>query len=151
MPGGRFNEDAWRTRLNEVGLRATEARLRVLESLAGAAAPLTAQEIADALPPDAADRVTIYRTLAALTDAGLAHRIDPGDRVWRFRLDDRRSAHEHPHFVCDDCGAVQCLDGARVRVSLPGDTTAAARPARITQSDVYLHGRCAECSDPLDR
>ena len=148
MPTGRFNHNEWRSRLHEVGLRATEARLQVLESLARAATPLTAQEIADALPRHAADRVTIYRTLAALTEAGLAHRIDPGDRVWRFRLDQHDSPHAHPHFVCDDCGAVQCLDGVRIRVSMP-ENPDATTPARITQSDVYLRGQCAECSEPL--
>lgn len=104
---------------------------------------MNAQDVLAALPEGAADRVTVYRTLNTLVRAGLAHRTDPGDRVWRFNLVEK-SHDEHPHLVCDACGAVRCLDDASIRIAF--DDTHKEREVTITQSNVYLHGACDDCS-----
>lgn len=143
MPRPRFDEEHWRERLRAAGLRVTSTRLDILRVMCASDTPLNAQDLQHALPAGSADRVTVYRTLASLVKSGLAHRIDPGDRVWRFRLTEEAHA-DHPHFVCDACGAVECLDDASVRVSLEGADR--ERAARITQSDVYLHGACDTCA-----
>lgn len=135
--------DLWAARLREAGLRVTGTRADILRALAGATAPMNAQEVLAALPGGGADRVTVYRTLNSFVKAGLAHRIDPGDRVWRFGINDVGHA-DHAHFVCDSCGGVECLENAAIRVSIEGG--ARARTARITQRDVYLHGECDRCA-----
>lgn len=148
MPRERFDEQHWRDRLRAAGLRVTPTRLDILRVMAASETPLNALDLQHALPAGSADRVTIYRTLASFVKVGLAHRIDPGDRVWRFRLTEEAHA-DHPHFVCDACGAVECLDDASVRISL--DDPDRERAARITQSDVYLHGACDTCAGDDDR
>ncbi|MBL8758796.1 MAG: transcriptional repressor [Phycisphaerae bacterium] len=150
--------------LRRAGLRATGARIRLVGLLAASRAPVDAQSILDRLG-EGADRVTVYRTLGALVEAGLAHRVDPGDRVFRFRLtdhsrcesDDPRHAgakhdHEHPHLVCDSCGAVECMDDADVviRHRDAGARTAGpwgASPGTwvVKQQSVTVRGTCGRC------
>lgn len=146
MPAAaRFDAEQWSARLRAAGLRVTSTRLDILRILAQAPAPMNAQDVFTTLGVRTADRVTVYRTLNSFVRAGLVHRIDPGDRVWRFGLTDTGHA-DHAHFVCDTCGAVECLENAAIRVSVEGDTR--QRAARITQRDVYLHGECDSCAEP---
>ena len=139
-------------------MRVTSVRVRVMGVLAGAGGartPLTAQEVADQLAE--ADRVTIYRTLNSLVEAGLAHKVDPGDRVVRFGLtggeQTEKKEHGHPHFVCDECGNVECLEDTEVIVQRRG-TAGGARPKRrmrLSAKDVLLHGTCEECGEEPKR
>ncbi len=137
-------------------LRVTAMRIALINQLAGSRHPTTAQKLFDDLCAESKrsrstrpDRVTVYRTLNALVEAGLAHKVDPGDRVFRFSLTDHarcegeKHAHEHPHFVCDDCGTVECLDGERVVIK--GADASSKR--RVKQDGVVLHGTCGGCAD----
>lgn len=145
----------YRQLLSRAKLRSTGARLEILRVLDRADAAMTAQDVVDAAKATGADRVTIYRTLAALVDAGIAHRVDPGDRVFRFSLTDHshchgeHHAHEHPHVVCDSCGTVQCLPGAEVVVQGGGRGAGKAKrtPFRVKTEGVTLHGTCGKCDD----
>lgn len=125
-------------------------------------------ELAERLPRDDADRVTVYRTLTTLLGAGMVHRLDPGDRVFRFALvrplresqtaeaphgptTVERSAangHGHPHLVCDSCGTVECMQDAQVVVQRPGAAELGAKGFKVTQQEVILHGTCGECAAP---
>lgn len=144
---GRDSTD-WKQRLHGVNLRATPARLGVLRVLAGSPSPLSAQEVLEAMATPDTDRVTVYRTLNSLVDAGLAHKLDPGDRVWRFGLI-ARSHNGHAHFVCDECGDVTCLEDALIQLSFRKGGP--SRGVRITQQDVVLHGKCDRCDDHASR
>ena len=153
-PTTDFDSDWWKAHLREHGLRATSPRLEVVRVLACSASPMTALEVLKAADRSeaGADRVTVYRTLSSLVDAGIAHRMDPGDRVWRFGLlcteheHARDHAHKHhAHFVCDDCGVVRCLEEATISVSMKGG--APKQKLRIKQQDVYLHGTCERCQE----
>ena len=161
-----------RALLRAAKLRITTVRLGVLAVLNSSDHALNAQQVFDAVaarhPRSAAlDRVTVYRTLNTLVDSGLAHKLDPGDRVFRFRLTDHsrcsHPAHElpahhdhasHPHFVCDSCGTVECLESAQVQLSsipAPNSSKSPASPAspaprRILKQDVVLHGTCPDCT-----
>lgn len=137
--------DAARARLRAAGLRGTAPRIAVLGELERAATPLTHAEIASTLVPRGLDRVTVYRNLLDLADAGLVRRTDLGDHVWRFEL--RRSGAAvggaHPHFVCTDCGGVACLPGVDVRLRARRD---APRAVRRRDVEVQLQGRCDRCA-----
>ena len=61
--------------LQASGLRCTPAREAVLAHLSRRGRPLAHGEIARARGLAALDRVTLYRTLGALQDAGLVHRV----------------------------------------------------------------------------
>lgn len=141
--------------LRGANLRVTGVRLAILRSLRDSPVALEATEVAAALHEAGgdADRVTVYRTLNSLVDAGIAHRIDPGDRIFRFSLTDHgrcsgeHHEHEHPHMVCDSCGAVECIMDAEVIIQ---PRAGAAPPSRqkfkVAQQDIMLHGTCDRCA-----
>ncbi len=135
---------AARELLHSVGLRCTPSRLAVLQCLTANNKPLSHVEVADQLTPLGFDRSTIYRCLVDLAEAGLAKRLDLGDRVWRFSAVGEHSQHpeDHPHFVCIDCGKATCLPGVEVRFTAPKGR----RPEVLSGvTEVLLKGRCADC------
>jgi Fur family ferric uptake transcriptional regulator len=97
--------------LREAGLRRTPVRAGVLGILMDSRQPQSAGQILEKLP-EGTDNVTLYRTLQTFTDKNLVHRVRGDDQVWRYgfgALHDT-AKHEHAHFVCDECGTVECLD-----------------------------------------
>lgn len=101
--------------------------------------PLSHREAADLLP--GADRVTVFRSLVALTEAGLAVRVDLGDRTWRYALAEDGHTHDtsgHAHFTCLQCGTVTCLDD--LLISAPPGQSELLRGAEIT-----VRGTCDDC------
>lgn len=130
--------------LRETGVRATPARIAVMQELRSAMSPLTHADVTEVLVPLGFDKATVFRNLNDLADAELISRTELGDHVWRFEaLDPNQPAGEkHPHFVCVECGSVSCL----------GDmdfTTSSRRRAksigRITE--ILIKGHCTDC-DP---
>jgi len=132
-------------RLRGAGLRRTGSRVAVLERLARAKAPLSHPELAADLEPLGFDKVTVYRNLLDLTDAGLLSRTDLGDHTWRFELRGDSGAHDrtHPHLVCTDCGKVSCLPDVQVQVKLSRGARHTFDPAAL---EVQLRGRCDRCA-----
>lgn len=138
--------------LRAAGLRVTPVRVAVLDVLATRREAVPAKDLLAALPASLdADRVTVYRTLTALEESGAVHKVDAGDRVFRYSITDHAGCtadhhdHEHPHVVCDRCNAVQCLDGAVV--SITAKTPAARRQLdRLTDRQVTLRGLCDRCA-----
>jgi len=140
----KFSPAELRAELRRAGLRSTAPRVAVLDRVCRATTPPSHAELVEELAPQGFDRVTIYRNLVDLVDAGLLARIELGDHLWRF---ERRSAadapaSEHPHFVCNDCGTVACLSAASVRIRpVPGRR----RSGVAEVSEVLLRGRCDRC------
>ena len=125
--------------IRDVGLRATRGRIAVYDALRNTTSPLNHAELVSSLTELSLDQATIYRNLMDLTRVGLLRRTDLGDHVWRFELVD--SAHEgdeHPHFVCLDCGAIQCLPG--VDIAIHGQMPTSA-PVKIR-----VEGHCDDCT-----
>lgn len=147
IPAQRY--DLIRGLIRDAGLRATRGRVVVYTCLDDAAAPVSHGELVERLVPEGFDRATIYRNLTDLTQVGLVRRIDVGDHTWRFELtaaNDEHEAHgaeEHPHFVCVDCGQVQCLEGVKLQVSPSGD---APQSVQSRQVQIHLRGVCDQCS-----
>ncbi len=135
-----------RTSLHEVGLRVTPTRLAVLGTLRAAEHSLTHQEIARRLAGIGCDAVTVYRNLVTLVERGLAVRTDVGDHVWRFQaaaaVGEPARRHEHPHFVCTACGALECVPDLEVKVRRGSRVPRSVRAQAI---EVQLRGVCDAC------
>jgi len=132
--------------LKRAKLRRTPVRAGVLEILAKAPRPLGAVEILENLPPHT-DAVTVYRTLNTYTRKNVLHRVSGEDRVWRYALGDPHAesgVHQHPHFVCEECGKVECLREAEIPHHF---VTTLGVPATyaIRYPEVVLHGICPKC------
>ena len=135
-----------RASIRAAGLRGTMPRIAVLSYLQSMTTPLSHAEIFDALEGQGFDRATIYRNLIDLTEVGLLVRTDVGDHVWRYEL--RRMGQveqqtEHPHFMCTDCGEVECLPEMSVRIK---PAAAVPRSVRAQQVEVQLKGLCDRCA-----
>ncbi|MFZ6751842.1 Fur family transcriptional regulator [Undibacterium sp. Dicai25W] len=111
------NEDLPAANMLEAsGVRATFARRQVLAVLLGSNRAMSHLDVQAALP--AMDRVTLYRALDCLTDAGIAHKISGDDRVFRYNTGKEQPMHGHQanpqhahgHFKCTRCSRVFCLD-----------------------------------------
>lgn len=128
--------------LQTAGVKPTRARVALMRVLLDAEAPLTHESIIQRLAITRVNRVTVYRALQALVDAGLAQRIEVGDRTWRFSAcDPLDSAKGHPHFFCRLCGRMECLR------SIPSPEIGAAPPGCLVEAqEVVLRGLCAQCA-----
>jgi len=134
----------YRDLIRQAGLRSTHARIAILERLSSTKGPQTHAQIADDLEADGFDKATIYRSLVEMADAGLLARMELGDRVWRYELQlpSPGEPAAHLHFLCIDCGKIECLDGTSVSTAL---VPAIRRAAHGTISEVLLKGHCLQC------
>src|SRR5262245_33455036 len=142
----RASTEELRDRIRARGLRATAARVAVMQALARLGRPATHGDLAAELSSDGWDRATVYRNLVDLTEAGFARRVDMGDHLWRFELLDERAPHaasEHPHFLCDSCGEVECLPREAVQV-VPSPR--APRALKKKNLQIQVKGRCDRCA-----
>jgi Fur family ferric uptake transcriptional regulator len=140
----RANVDELRAAIRAAGLRATPSRLAVLELLRDRDAPMSHGDVAERLAshPGAWDRATIYRNLTDLAEAGLVRRTDLGDHVWRFEpVRDDHPRDTHPHFVCTECGVVECLP----ELELGLGRAKAPRAVRQRKVEVNVRGLCDAC------
>jgi Fe2+ or Zn2+ uptake regulation protein len=128
--------------LGSAKLKRTQPRRLILGVLLAVVKPQTAEGIASAIGKGCPNRVTVYRTLESLVDAGLVHRAFVDGRGRHYEMADKCTEHQcHPHFVCTGCGQTHCLTG----VSVP---MASSPPAGfvIHRQQVKLEGLCPECA-----
>lgn len=134
--------DEARRRIRAAGLRATGPRVAVYRTLARADRPLAHTEVVERIGA-AFDQASIYRVLVRFAADGLARIASTARGIKRYELatdDGHEEAHVHPHFVCLDCGTVECLPEAVVK--LPGATAGGAVLAEV---EVQVSGHCARC------
>jgi Fur family ferric uptake transcriptional regulator len=128
--------------LRRVGLRVTQPRVAALA--AHAAHPHADVETIATAARTALGTVStqaVYDVLRALTDAGLARRIEPAGSPARFEI---RVGDNHHHVVCRRCGAiadVDCALGER-----PCLTASDAHGFVIDEAEVTYWGLCPACA-----
>ena len=135
-----------RDHLRQAGLRATAARSAVLRVLLQAGAPLSHAEVIESLKEQGFDRATLYRNLVDLAESSLARRTDLGDHIWRFEAvgEGQHTLEGHPHFVCSDCGIVECLPTEAIAVQSDARATPKLERAGV---EIQVRGVCDECVD----
>jgi Fur family ferric uptake transcriptional regulator len=139
-----ISKDEARQMLHENELRATAPRIAVLRVLAEAANPLSHTQVLARLGETDWDQATIYRNLVKLRDAGIAKVVSRADGIDRYALSGAQDDdHCHPHFVCADCGTVECLpEQLSAAMSMKGPWEAS-----VEKAVVQLHGVCPDCLD----
>jgi Fur family transcriptional regulator, ferric uptake regulator len=128
--------------LYAAGLRSTSARKTVLEVLSQVKRPLSHQEIVRDPKIGTLDKVTLYRTLSTLKRAGLLHRVQGVDGVWRFRAHlsrDGKCGGNHVHFLCTQCNQMMCLP------EQPLPRVEAPKGAEVSSKQLVVYGQCAQC------
>jgi Fe2+ or Zn2+ uptake regulation protein len=128
--------------IDSAKLKRTGPRRMVLEVLLNAAQPQTADEIVSSIGKAGPNRVTVYRTLENLVDAGLVHKAFVEERSQYYELADKCTEHQcHPHFVCTGCGKTRCMYDVSVAM-----LTSPPAGFMIQRQQVRLEGLCPECA-----
>jgi len=126
--------------LKDVGLKATQPRLKILAVLEQHRdRHMSAEDVYRALMGSGDDLglATIYRVLTQFESAGLVirHHFAGGHAV--FELD---SGEHHDHIVCIDCGRViEFVDGTIERRQI---TIAKKHGFRLADHSLVMHGHC---------
>jgi len=129
--------------IREVGLRATPARIAILQMLSNSTSPQPHSVVAEKLSPLGIDSATVFRNLNSMTRVGLLRRAELGDHVWRFEaIRESQQEHDsaHPHFLCVDCGEVTCLNDVQLTASSQRVTE---RVGEVTE--ILVRGHCNQC------
>ncbi len=128
------------SRLRGMGFRVTPARTRLVETLARAKRPLSADEMHEA-QSGAADRVTVYRTLEALERCGAILRFTFGNRhVYEL-------AERHGHYlVCRECERVERLPSCSLRGIERTSLAVSKEFASVDHHALQLSGVCRACA-----
>jgi Fur family transcriptional regulator, stress-responsive regulator len=138
---GRVTSD-FETQLRAASLRVTRPRLAVLAVLRDHSHIDT--ETVTALVRAAHPMVshqTVYDVLRALTDAGLARRIQPAGAIAHY---ESRLGDNHHHVVCRSCGAIEDVDCAVGHA--PCLTASDDHGFVVDEAEVVYWGTCPACA-----
>ncbi|MDG5766644.1 Fur family transcriptional regulator [Balneolales bacterium ANBcel1] len=141
------NDEPYRQLLRQNGLKATPARLNVLNILAESNVALSHGDITTRLEGFDIDKVTLYRTLDTFIKSGLAHKVATEDRNWLYALHLHEDDHipkddPHAHFICDGCDRIYCLP---VQAAAITPEIKNSGGFLIKTQEYRLHGTCPDC------
>lgn len=91
--------------VSSAGLMHTHQREEILNHLLAADRHLTQDEIYTAVKPKGIGKVTVFRTLKLLEEAGLTEKVFGSDGTVRYEV--KLDRPHHDHLVCVTCGGIQ--------------------------------------------
>lgn len=124
-------------------LKKTSPRVAILETLQGSPLPLSENEVKEKMG-NLYDRITFYRSVQTLVEAGIIHKITADNTVARYALNNCTHEHKHTvdhvHFICRECNALECLNEVKSQLyPLPS--------GYVNETcDVVIKGLCSKCS-----
>ena len=126
-------------RLADEGLRLTEQRALVVQSIADRPGAFTAEALTDELRPQGIGRATVYRALELLERQGMLTRMHL-DGCHSYTVCDE--GHHH-HLVCSNCGTVVSVDatGIENEIRKLGEKL----KFRVDTHTLEFAGRCEAC------
>lgn len=129
--------------LSRAKLEVTNNRVDVLQVVGNYGSPLSADDIHKILQQRSKiNRVTVYRILDLLVDCDVVERLSTGGRAFCYGLAPNHNHPRHPHFYCNRCGRMDCLNPA----NLP-DTSLLWKncPGQIDKVEIRIDGICKNC------
>lgn len=124
------------------GLRPTPQRVAIIRALEGKDRPVTAQALHREVrgAPSTPGLATVYRTLRALAEAGVAESFAAGEAEHAYKLCD---VEHHHHLICESCGQVVSIPSCEVE----GWATDVGRRRgfAVTGHRADVYGLCARC------
>lgn len=147
-----MDQERFKEMLREKGLKVTNQRLMVLETMAEHPGEhLAAEEIYELVRKQYPEigLATIYRTVQVLVDLHVIDKVTFDDGFARYELEatgeDRH--HRHHHAICQKCGAVLSFEDDLL------DTLEQAlyetEGFTVTDHEVKLYGYCRKCAESL--
>lgn len=130
------------TTLRAVGLKATAARLAILQSFPRDCQPINADGIFKQVKVKRIDRVTVYRTLASLEQAKIIKRVDLRKDSAYYEL----TGEHHHHVVCTNCGLIENFDLCVADKLTPKLLNRRSKFQSIKSHALELFGLCKTCA-----
>lgn len=124
--------------LHNAGLRATPHRIEVLSMLSTLKKPVSVETLKKKMP--ASDTVTLYRTLEAFSEQGLANRVDL--RHGHQHYESVLGMPHHHHMVCTACGHVEDVEWCPVERA----KNIQSKFKRVTSHSLEFFGVCTSCA-----
>lgn len=140
------HENKIRDSLRGFKLRATPARLQLLDVFVHAAKPLDAAAVAQALGAQGANLSTVYRNLESLASLGLLKKLGLQSRQAHYELADGFSERSHHHhLICLGCHKVADITDCGIREPRP-EAVKAAGFASLCDHSLEFFGYCSSCA-----
>jgi Fur family transcriptional regulator, zinc uptake regulator len=130
----------------ERGMRFTKLRQMVYEEIAATYASIGAYDIL-ARMADKGTRVapiSIYRSIDALLEAGVIHRLESKNAFFACRRTDHSTGRRPLFLSCENCGAVGEVDGQDIFDQIGDAARSAKFKARV--KFVEVQGLCPRCA-----
>ena len=149
-----MDQEIFKDMLREKGLKVTNQRLNVLETMAAHPGEhLTTEEIYDLVRVKEPEigLATVYRTVQVLFELQVIDKVSFDDGFIRYELRgmDQNSRHQHHHAICNICGKVYSFQDDLL------DTLEQAlydnMGFAVTNHEVKLYGTCKTCMDKLQK
>jgi Fur family ferric uptake transcriptional regulator len=132
---------SWRGRLRERGLRATEPRLAILQSLESLDHATPEEIFGHVLrAAPSASISSVYRGLETLAECGLVCHTHLGEGAPSYQLTERAN---HVHLVCETCGIVTQIDEDQAHQIATLIQTSRAFDVNLRHLSVF--GVCKSC------
>ena len=124
-------------------IKPTANRILVLKELMRNAHPVNLADLEIALAP--MDKGSIFRVLQLFSEKEVIHVIEDGSRSLKYEVchaeDHHTATDQHPHFFCEKCGALYCLD----HISFPD--TKLPDAFKVKSINFMIKGICPKCGD----
>jgi Fur family ferric uptake transcriptional regulator len=129
----------FKTQLRKNNLKATPARLNILDVFEHAKRPLSVSEISDKL--ESSDKATVYRNIDSLQNLGIIKQIRFQDRQAYYEIN---NTHHH-HVICKKCGKIRDIESCKIILS-GKNTLINSDFTEITDHSLEFYGICNACA-----
>lgn len=128
--------------LNQHQIRKTAARVAIIQVLQNNPDAMSEAEIKEQMG-DLYDRITFYRNMQNMSEAGVLHRIVVSNILVKYALNHCEKKHchhiNHAHFYCRQCETVTCLGDLQVKAKIPDGFVE-------EEIELLIRGVCDKCN-----
>lgn len=135
-----------KTELNEAALRATPARLALMQLLETTKTPLDVQSMIAFLEKQHinTDPATVFRIMNMFTEKGLVKQIQLHEGKFRYELTNKPAHH---HLVCVRCGSIE--DVSSCNIAALEKEIEKKKQFKVISHSLEFFGICNHCQDNL--
>jgi Fe2+ or Zn2+ uptake regulation protein len=135
------NKKEYKQLLHDAGLKATPARLRVLNIMSLKHKLINIKELHKKTP--CVNIVTLYRIMDIFLQKGIVRQVYVGGRGQFFEL---TALPHHHHIVCKQCGVIETIDECELLHMIEDIEKNSKKFQKISEHTFELFGLCEKCS-----
>jgi Fe2+ or Zn2+ uptake regulation protein len=139
-----YSKDELINLLKSAGLRVTDHRLLVLETVAKVKQPVTVYDLVEELrKKEDIDQATVYRNLSSLHESGLLRRLDFNHGHAHYELETGRASHQ---LVCSNCETIEKIEGISIDDVVKKMVKKSKKFKQTTTHSMEIYGLCRTCA-----